>query len=240
MSIKKLFESVDEKVFTPELKESLETQFNEAVDAKAAIIAEEKITAEIESLNEKSEEHITSLEEKAEEFLEIKKTELVESLDKYLDRIVSDFVSESKTALDESVKSEQAEMIIEAFDTMLTSVGVEVANIVEAKDNSSAENKLEEKVEKYDELVEENIALKDENDNLVKIGVITEMKEDLSIVESEKFEKLANLVDFSKDEVYAEKLQTIKESVKGTKEKEDVLDESDPSQAEKPAWAHLV
>ena len=33
--LNKLFESLDAKVFTPELKESLEAQFNEAVEIKA-------------------------------------------------------------------------------------------------------------------------------------------------------------------------------------------------------------
>jgi len=240
MSLETLFESLDEKVFTPELKESLQTQFNEAVEAKATAIAEEKIQEEIESLNEKSEQHIDFLEEKADEYVQTKVDELIESLDKYLDRVVQEFVSEAQGALDESVKSEKADMIIEAFDSMLTAVGVDVAKIVEAKDETEAESKLQESIEKYDALIEENIELKEENETLIKIGVINEMKEGLSIVEGEKFERLANLVDFSKDKKYYEKLETIKESVKGAVDKED-LNESDKSaQGSKPAWAHLV
>jgi hypothetical protein len=161
-------------------------------------------------------------------------------LDKYLDRIVSEFISEAKDALDESVKSEKADMIIEAFDTMLTATGVEVAKIVEAKDESAVEKKLEESVEKYDVLVEENIALKEQNDTLIKMGVINEMKEGLSIVEAEKFVKLANLVEFSKDEAFAEKLETIKESVKGAVEAKDEELKESVKEVAKPAWAHLV
>jgi len=240
--LEKLFESLDEKVFTVELKEALEVQFNEAVEAKAAQIAEAKIEAEIDSLNEKSEQHIEFLNEKADAYVAMKQTEMVESLDKYLERVVSEFVAEAKEALEESVKSEKADMIIEAFDSMLTATGVEVAKIVEAKDESAVEKKLEESVAKYDTLVEENITLKQENDTLVKMGVINEMKEGLSIVEAEKFVKLADLVEFTRDEVYASKLETIKESVKGAVEvKEEEVTESkkaDPAKA--PVWAHLV
>ncbi|MEN8718492.1 MAG: hypothetical protein ABF301_07545 [Sulfurovum sp.] len=243
--LEKLFESLDAKVFTPELKESLEAQFNEAVEIKAKVIAEERIEEEIDALNEKAEEHIEMLNEKAEEYIEMKQAEMIESLDKYLERVVEEFIDEAKISLDESLKSEKADMIIEAFDAMLVSTGVEVAKIVEAKDESSIENKLEESVEKYDALIDENISLKEENEKLIKMGVIAEMTEGLSLVESDKFKKLADLVEFSKDAAFAEKLETIKESVKGAAEvkesEKDVINEAvEDNKATKPVWSHLV
>jgi hypothetical protein len=241
--LEKLFESLDEKVFTTELKEALEVQFNTAVESKAALIAEAKIEEEITSLNEKSEAHIDFLNEKADAYVAMKQAEMVESLDKYLDRVVSEFVAEAQSALDESIKSEKADMIIEAFDSMLIATGVEVAKIVEAKDESAVEKKLEESVAKYDTLVEEVITLKGENDTLVKLGVINEMKEGLSIVEAEKFLKLADLVEFTRDEAFATKLETIKESVKGAvevKEEEKVTESVKTDAVKAPVWAHLV
>ena len=240
MSLKLLFESLDEKVFTPELKESLEAQFNEAVETKAAMVAEARIEEEIDALNEKSEKHIDMLNEKAEEYQTSLKEEMVNSLDKYLDRVVEEFVSEAKEALEESVKSEQADALIEAFDSMLVTAGVKVAKIVEAKDDSAIENKLSESVEKNDALVDEIISLKEENEKLIKLGLVNEIKEGLSLVESEKFEKLAGLVEFSRDEAFAKKLETIKENVKGAAEEQ--LEESVEEQQEenKPSWAHLI
>lgn len=238
--LEKLFESLDEKVFTAELKEALEAQFNEAVETKAALIAEAKIADAVEELNEKNEAHVDFLNEKAEEYIENVKSEMVESLDKYLERVVEEFMAEAKSALDESVKNEKADMIIEAFDAMLIATGVEVAKIVEAKEDDAVEKKLEESVAKYDSLIEEVIALKEENETLIKMGVIAEMKEGLSLVEAEKFEKLAAIVEFSKDEVFASKLETIKESVKGTVEtKEEKIEESVEA-VKAPIWAHLV
>lgn len=233
----KLFESLDEKVFTPELKESLEKQFNEAVEAKATEIANTKIEELTEELSQKSEQHIEFLNEKAEEFTELKQQELIESLDKYLDRVVDEFLIENEIALTESVKIKKADMLIEAFETMIVSTGVDVAKIVEAKDDSEVQTKLTETIDKYDSLVEENIQLKEENDSLIKLGVITEMSSGLSIVETEKFKKLANLVEFTKDEEFAKKLELIKESIKvpESTKTEKQLDES-----EKPEWAHLV
>jgi len=241
--LEKLFESLDEKVFTAELRESLESQFNEAVELKAASIAEARIEEEIDSLNEKSESHIEFLNEKADQYVEMKQTEMIDSLDRYLDRVVEEFMSEAKEALEESVKSEKADMIIEAFDSMIVATGTDVARIVEAKDESSIDKKLEESVEKHDKLVEENISLKEENDKLIKMGIIAEMAEGLSLVESEKFKKLADLVEFSKDEAFAEKLETIKESVKGaveTVKEEKIVEAEEVQEVKAPSWAHLV
>ena len=240
--LEKLFESLDEKVFTPELKKALEAQFNEAVETKAESIAEAKIEEEIDSLNEKAEQHVEFLNKKSEEYIAMKQTEMVESLDKYLERVVDKFVAEAKDLLAESVKSEKADMIIEAFDAMLVATGVQVAKIVEAKDETAIETKLAENTAKYDALVEENIALSEENKKLIKMGVISELKEGLSLVEAEKFEKLAELVEFSKSGEFLTKLTTIKESVKGTADKSESLKVAGLTEehANAPIWAHLV
>ena len=240
--LEKLFESLDEKVFTPELKKALEAQFNEAVETKAESIAEAKIEEEIDSLNEKAEQHVEFLNKKSEEYIAMKQTEMVESLDKYLERVVDKFVAEAKDLLAESVKSEKADMIIEAFDAMLVATGVQVAKIVEAKDETAVETKLAENTAKYDALVEENIALSEENKKLIKMGVISELKEGLSLVEAEKFEKLAELVEFSKSGEFLTKLTTIKESVKGTADKSENLKVAGLTEehANAPIWAHLV
>ncbi len=240
--LEKLFESLDEKVFTPELKKALEAQFNEAVETKAESIAEAKIEEEIDSLNEKAEQHVEFLNKKAEEYIAMKQAEMVESLDKYLERVVDKFVAEAKDLLAESVKSEKADMIIEAFDAMLVATGVQVAKIVEAKDETAIETKLAKNTAKYDALVEENIALSEENKKLIKMGVISELKEGLSLVEAEKFEKLAELVEFSKSGEFLTKLTTIKESVKGTADKSENLKVAGLTEehANAPIWAHLV
>ena len=188
--LKEIFESLDENIFTADLKEKLENKFNEAVEAKAIINADARIEEEIDSLNEKSEQHIEFLNEKAEEYVNLQKEEIINYVDKYLDRIVEEFVQEAKEKLEESEKSEHADMIIEAFDSMLVAAGVKVSQIVEAKETSAVDRQLNESIEKYDDLVNENIALQEENNRLIKAGVILEMKDGMSIVEAEKFEKL--------------------------------------------------
>lgn len=206
--------------------------------------------AKIVETEAKAEEHKTFLDEKAEEYISSKLEEMLDNVDKYLDRIVEEFVDEASDKLDESLKSEKADMIIEAFDAMLIATGVEVAKIVEAKEETEAESKLAESIEKYDTLVEENIELKVQNEKLLKSGIILELKEGLSLVEAQKFERLAHIVDFSSSEKYLEKLQTIKESVKAKPSIEKVEEKVEDNTEEKvivekqenktPIWAHLA
>lgn len=240
--LEKLFESLDEKVFTDELKESLTTSFNEAVDAKTDEKVEELIEAKIEELSEKAEEYKEVLAEEAKE----KEAALMEQVDTYLEKVVEDFVTEAEESLAESLKNEKADLMIESFDAHIIACGVDVKSIVEAKDESEAEFKLAESIEKYDTLIEANIELEKENADLLKMGVISEMKEGMSIVEAEKFAKLAEIVEFSKDKEYAEKLETLKESLKGAKIDEVVvIDESLTEDAKKleenrKSYSHLV
>lgn len=230
--LKKLFESLDEKVFTDDLKESLEASFNEAVELKAVELAEAKIT----ELTETHEEMKLQLQNEATE----KEAALIEKVDSFLEKVVEEFVTEAKDSLDESLKAEKADLMIEAFDSMIIAGGVEVQRIVEAKIETDVETKLAESIEKYDSLIEDNIALEKENANLMKMGVIAEMKEGMSIIEAERFAKLAEMIDFEKTAEYASKLDTLKESVQSTKVVTDEVTKKVNESATKKSYAHLI
>ena len=234
--LEKLFESLDENVFTTELKESLTVSFNEAVELKAAVLAdtridelEQKSEAHIDILTEKSEAHIDMLTEKSEEFVEMQQEELLESVDKYLDRAVEEFITEAKASLDDTNTTERADVVLEAFDSMIVAAGVDVARIVEAKDDTSADTKLAESDSKIDTLVDENILLIKENETLIKMGIISELSEGLTIIEQGKFKRLSEMVQFTKDESFVEKLETLKESVTGFVEEVATIKEKAPT-----------
>ena len=52
--LEKLFESLDEKVFTNEMKETMQTSFNEAVEVKAIELADVKISEKTDELSEEA------------------------------------------------------------------------------------------------------------------------------------------------------------------------------------------
>jgi len=262
----KMFESLDEKVFTPELKSDLTEKFEAAVKAKAeeiakegldekievkaAEIASEKIEEKIQELETLSEEVKTKLEEhkeKLEEEYKEKESELTDQVDTYLEKVVDDFVAESKESLEESLKDEKADMIIEAMDAMITSTGVKISQITEAKDSLDAESKLKELTEKYDTLVEENIKLEKQKVELVKKGVIEEISEGLDVIDTEKFNKMADMINFDSFDSFVEKLQLVRESIGSSKQKDvkkdvkkDVLEEKHDKESVVTSFNHLI
>ncbi len=237
-------------------KEIADSQINEAVEKALAeakelsdIALQEAVEAKTVEIEDKADSYIAEaleakeieLQEKADTYIEAKLGEINESVDSYLDKVVEEFIAESKDKLNESLKAEKADMIIEAFDSMILASGIDVMKIAEAKDNSYADAKLTESVEKYDALMNEHLSLKKENTELIKTGIIAEMKEGLSLVESQKFEKLAQLVPFSRDEKYTTDLEVIRESVKGAVETPTVIVESTEKKVEsKKLYSHLV
>lgn len=247
--LKNLLESLDSKIFKPELVESVQAEFDKAVneqvlvnttEAKAELLESNEVvlTAEKERL----------VNESAEQF-ELLKEETAEKLNEYLGVVVAEIVESNEIALAATEDQVKSSALVEAITSTILTAGVEVAKIDEAKDATDAEIKLAEQVEINNNLVEENLSVKAQNSEFLQIGAINEMKEGLSLVESEKFVKLSELVEFSNDSEFVDKLETLKESVKGKSEvapekdaEEEKLDESvkEDKPAEKCAFSHLL
>ncbi len=64
--------------------------------------------------------------------------------------------------------------------------------------------------------MEENVQLKKAKGELVKESMIADIADGMTDTETEKFQSLVDDVEFSDEESYTEKLQTIKESYFGT------------------------
>lgn len=237
-----LFESLDEKVFTPELKKSLTEKFNSAVEEKAQIqaiiMADELAESKIDALDEKAQQYSEYLLQESQAKIDEFKEELNEKIAEYMDLVVQEFVSEAQTALDESLKSEKADMLIEAFDSMLVASGVELATIMETKDINESTKSVESS-DRVDSLVEEVMKLKEENTQLMKMGLIAELSEGLTLVQAERFARLSKLVDFTNGQEYAAKLETVLESVKDRSDL-DTQDSQAPLTESTVIWSHLV
>ena len=254
--LKELLESLDKEVFTEEAIEAVMNQFNEAVEVKAKEIADAAIEENTKLVEDKADAYIAEsiatkekeLEEHMLDYMDKKMAEMNESLDLFLDKVVEEFAIDAEVKLTESLKAEKSDMLIEAFEAMVVAGGMELVKIAEAKDETEAETKLAESIKKYDELMVENLEIKKENNDLNKAGFINEMKAGLSLVESQKFEKMAEMIPFTRDEKFTEQLEIIKESVKGAPEKveevkatEAVITESKiEDKSSKVNYSHLV
>ena len=194
-----ILESMDIDV---ELKAQLSEAFDKAV---------------LETVTEKMDEYVeTQLTEKTqllEEEYKEKVEYLTEALDGYLSTVVEEFIEENAPTFEAQIEEEKTKTLLEAFDTMVKVLGVDMMTIAEAKDESGLEAKVEKLDEEVSNLADKLVEAKREADKYLKMGLISELKQDLTVIEGEKFEKLAEMVEFSRDPSYVQKLETIKESI---------------------------
>ena len=195
-----LFESLD---LAEDIKAELSESFDNAVLAEAKALAESK-------------------EEAYEEYMFAQLTEmkadLEDTLDAYLEKVVEQFVEDNTFAIEESVKSEKYDAVLEGFNSLMIATGVEIAQIAEAKEDEDRDTEEKSSVI-ADRLMAENMELKEKNAELLKTGLIKESAEDMTAVQRDKFLKLAQVVEFNeKNPVdFIEKMDTLVESVKGEK-----------------------
>ena len=205
--MKQILESLD-------LAEEIKVELSESFDA--AVLVEAKMLAE--SKEEEYEEYMMA------QLLEMK-ADLEDTLDAYLEKVVEQFVEDNTFAIDESVKSEKYDAVLEGFNSLMIASGVEIAQIAEAKEAEDAELMAEsEEAEERasvlaDKLMAENIELKEKNAELLKTGLVKESAEDMTAVQRDKFLKLAQVVEFDEKNpvAFIEKMDTLVEAVKGEK-----------------------
>jgi len=205
--MKQILENLD---LTEETKVELQESFDAAIEVEAKKL--------VESKEAKYEEYMLSE-------MTAMKEELEDTMDAYLEKVVEQFVEDNTFAIDESIKSEKYNAVLEGFNSLMIATGVEIAQISEAKEIkdeemlSEKEVKDEETAALADKLMAENLELKAKNSELLKTGLIKESMEDMTAIQKDKFLKLAKVVEFdaSKPVDFIEKMDTIVESVKGEK-----------------------
>ena len=205
-----LFESMN---IDKEKQVALAEAFDKAVIKKSTELMEEVVEKQVE-------EKVETIKEEYNEKVSL----LEDSLDGYLDTVVEEFVQENAPSYEAQINDEKAKTLLEMFDQMVKVVGMDMLEIQEAKsardqemlessDLYIAEEKVENLSEKVEDLNNRLVESRREADKFLKSGLINELKEGLTILEGEKFEKLADLVPFERSSSYMDKLETLKESI---------------------------
>lgn len=104
----------------------------------------------------------------------------------------------------------------ETIDEMKTSENTKIANLKNALVQESKEKSLIEKKCKD---------LSTENNRIMQMGIISELKKDLTLSESQKFENCAMSIPFSLNKNYISQLKTLKESIQDTSSLNEVYPE---------------
>jgi hypothetical protein len=244
-----LLQTLDESIFTPELKDSLSEKFNEAVNAKV----EEKLQEALEGKLEEAKKEV--------------EIELSSRLDEYLDQVINEWAEQNSLVMESEVKTAKLEALIEGFEAMLIAGGIEAIRIQEAKDEmddededemddeestkKSKEAKKEDDLEEndgnddeseeddaeynesskdlIDRLMKENLELKKEKDELIIMGFVLEESASMTELQKEKFIKLSESLNSSDKEKFLEDLLVIKNTILESQEEkpeEETIQES--------------
>ena len=208
-----------------------EDSLSEEFKTKAATVFEAAIKSKVKEI---AEEMQADYDKKLTEETSKSKDELVEKVDSYLAYVVEEWMKENELALERGIKGEIAEDFISGlkklFEDHYIDVPDEKYNVLE--DQSS---KIEELEKKLNESIEKNVELSKENGEHKRQNIIDEASEDLADTQKEKFNKLAEEVEYSNEEDFTAKVKTIKESYFGKKESTSEIDDvAAESNAEQP------
>lgn len=191
-----------------------DSDLSEEFKQKAATIFEAAIKAKVK---EESQRLQGEYETKLKEDTETHKAELVEKVDSYLNYVVEEWMQENKIAIERGIKGEIAEDFIgglkKLFEDHYIDVPDEKYNVLE--DQAS---KIEDLEKKLNEEIEKNVELNKSNGELKKEEIIAKSSEDLTDVQKEKFNKLAEEVEYSNEDDFTSKVKTIKDSYFGKEE----------------------
>jgi len=181
---------------------------SEEFKSKAATIFEAAVNSKVKEAKKKM---YASYDNKMKEEIEATKADLVEKVDSYLNYVVEEWMKENELALERGIKGEIAEDFISGlkslFEEHYLDVPDEKYNVLE--DQAS---KIDELETKLNESIDKNVELTKQNGELKKADVIAEAGKDLSDVAKEKFNKLAEEVDYTNETDFRAKVDTIKES----------------------------
>jgi len=186
---------------------------SEDFKSKAATIFEAAVKSKV---NEAKKKMNASYEEKLKEEVETAKSELVEKVDSYLNYVVEEWMQDNKLAIERGIKGEIAEDFISGlkklFEDHYIDVPDEKYDVLE--DQAS---KIEDLEKKLNEQIEKNVEQNKAIGELKRQDIIDEASKDLADTAKEKFNKLAEEVEFSNEEDFKTKVSTIKESYFGAK-----------------------
>ena len=187
---------------------SSDADLSEEFKDKAATIFEAAVKTRIQEQTKILE---AQYEEKLSAETETVKEAMVEKVDSYLNYVVEEWMKENELAVERGIRTEIAEDFItglkDLFKEHYIDVPEEKYNVLD--DLTNQNKKLEEKL---NEQIAKNVDLSKEVSSSAKSKAIDEVASDLADTEKEKFEKMAENVEYDSADKFKEKLETIKES----------------------------
>tara|TARA_R110000868_G_scaffold139804_2_gene354906 strand:- start:313 stop:1296 length:984 start_codon:yes stop_codon:yes gene_type:complete len=196
------------------MKEDIEALFaddstiSEEFKSKVSTIFEARVMDRVAQIEEETESRYAGMLEEAVESI---KQDLTEKVDDYLSYVVEQWMEENQIAIESGLRSEMTEDFIAGLRNLFAEnfidVPAEKVDLVE-----ELASKVEELESKLDEEIERGVSYAKALVESRKSELTREVCEGLTATQVEKIKSLAESVDFSTEEEYQEKLETIREN----------------------------
>lgn len=207
-------EDEDEKEMKKTMKEDIDALFaddstiSEEFRTKVSTVFEARVIDRVQQIQEEMETEYASMLEEAVETI---KEDLTNKVDDYLNYIVEQWLEQNEIAIETGLRSELTEEFIAGLRNLFAEHYIDVpAEKVDLVDELAG--KVEELEGKLNEEIERNVEYKKALVEAVKQEITREVCGGLTETQVEKIKSLAESVEFSTEEEYKEKLETIREN----------------------------
>lgn len=246
--LQKLYEKIDGKVLTADVRESLQREFAAAVESKAGSIAEARIEEIEAELQEQHQQHIKELDEACDEYrrkleaefseraansddeLERHKLMLNEKAQEYIDmrlreadRMIDLYATrcanEIAEVAQEAVVDRNTVLKVNAMYEALSTFAAMAGHNIGMEINEVAKTENERYNDRISALIDENHALQAENKALNNRLIFEQATGDVSMYQRERMRVgLAGMIDDAEPDTLEANLKNLKESYKTSSE----------------------
>ncbi len=204
----------EEQDETLDLSEDITAMFaddstiSEEFKSKVATIFEARVTDRVNQIAEKIEaDYAKQLEEAVESIQQ----DLTEKIDDYLNYVVEQWMDENEIAIESGLRAEITEEFIAGLRNLFAEHYIDVpAEKVDLVDELAG--KVEELESKLNEEIERGVDLNKQLIESRKVEITRSVCEGLTETQVEKIKSLAESVEFSTEDEYKNKLETIREN----------------------------
>jgi hypothetical protein len=185
-----------------------DSTISEEFKSKVSTIFEARVQDRVAQIAEETEAKYAGMLEEA---VEAVRADLTEKVDDYLSYVVEQWMKDNEIAIETGLRSELTEEFIAGLRNLFAEHYIDVpAEKVDLVDELAG--KVEELEGKINEEIERGVELKKALVESRKSEITREVTEGLTATQVEKIKSLAEGVEFSTEDEYKEKLETIREN----------------------------
>ena len=185
-----------------------DSTISEEFKGKVKTIFEARVYDKVKQIEEETEAKYASMLEEA---VETVKADLTDKVNDYIGYVVEQWMEENQIAIEKGIRSEITEDFINGLRNLFAEHYIDVpSEKVDLVDELAG--KLEEVEAKLNEEVERNVEYRKALIEAFKTEVTHEVCEGLTATQVEKIKTLAESVEFSTEEEFKQKLETIREN----------------------------